>query len=1052
MMARVWKSFLLISGSVLGLSGVLAGSSKSTQRAQTLDFNRDIRPILANNCFKCHGSDPAGVMAGLRLDDAKSATSALKDGKHAIVPGRPNESELVRRIMAKDEDERMPPPFTHKSLKDSEKQTIIKWIEEGAIYKEHWAFVAPIRNAPPSVKLTSWPKGDIDRFVLAKMESAGLEPMPEADRSTLIRRVYLDLIGIPPTPKEVDAFLADKSDSAYETVVNRLLASTKYGERMAMDWLDAARYADSNGYQADFERYQWRWRDWVINAYNSNMPYDQFVREQVAGDMLTNSTLDQKIATGFQRNHRINTEGGVIAEEWRVETVIDRVETTTTAFLGLTTGCARCHDHKYDPISQKDFYRLFAYFNNVPESGTGEERPINHPPFIKAPTVGQTQQLEATKSRLDELESRIKSSVDSNIDRFKNESVKPREMPDPLKSSLSFSARFDPEGMAMQKAVVVHGKPAYSYGRSTGSVAVNNDNWLELGQVGDVDSKDSFSYGAWIYPIDGNGSPLARMDAGNDFRGWDIFLDGGAVLVHLINKWPNNALKEFTKARIPLKSWTHVFVTYDGSQKPEGLKIYLNGQEAATEIPNNSLVDTIRTKVPMTVGRRTGANPFNGMIDDVEFYSRVLKPEEIAWIANVDPATPLLSIPVAKRTEPQKRDIAQFLLTQRDPQFAKLVLKRNQENLRLKTIDEAIPTVMVMDEMKKDRDCFVLTRGQYDKHGEKVTAGLPQFLPPLPNGVPNNRLGFAYWLSSPNNPLTARVAVNRLWERLFGIGIVATSEDFGTRAEFPSHPELLDWLATEYLRLGWDTKAMLKTIVMSATYRQSSVTSAKSLQIDPQNRLLSHGARYRLQAEMIRDQALAVSGLLVHRLGGPSVRPYQPKGIWDETNFYGNLRNYMEDTGAGLYRRSMYTIWKRTAAPPNMLLFDAPTRETCRMRRARTDTPLQALTLLNDVTYLEAARVLAQNSIREDRSNIKNQVEFAFKSVLCREPSSNELNLLLKSYEKRLAKFSTDMDAAKSVIKVGTSLVDKTIPVPELASMTTICSTLLNLDETITRE
>lgn len=1039
----------------VGVQATPAAKVSRLKKGKSIDYNRDIRPILANNCFKCHGHDPAGVMAGLRLDHRESAVTKLEDGKTAIVPGKPELSEMIRRINAGD-DERMPPPFTHKTLSEADKKILTTWVQEGAEYKEHWAFVPPVRHAPPKVVDEAWVKNDIDRFILAQLESSHLKPSPEADKPTLLRRLYLDIIGLPPSPAELDAFMADKSPDAYEKVVDKLLASARYGERMAMDWLDAARYADSNGYQADYERYQWRWRDWVIDAYNQNMPYDRFIMEQLAGDMMPNPTLSQRIATGFSRNHRINTEGGVIAEEWRVETVIDRVETTSTAFLGLTSGCARCHDHKYDPITQKDFYRLFAYFNNVPESGTGEERPVNHPPLIKAPTPTQTSQLAAIDERLKVLDNEINASIDKNVEFSSTMTTPETKWPEALLASQSARWEFKETPQAIGRSLLqqpkIMGKPGSNPGRSTGAVVTNKDNWLDLGQAGDFDNTDSFSYSAWVFPEDGNGAPFGKMDPSNDYRGWDLFMAGGQVMVHVINKWPVNALKVRTKMTVPLKQWSHIAATYDGSMKPEGLKVYINGKAVETEVEVDKLSGTTRTTVPLTVGRRSGENAFNGQIDDLQLYSRVVTPEEATWIADVNPAKPLLAIPVDKRTMAQKRDITRMMLIASDAAFAKTSKKRDAAARERQELDDQIPTLMVMDEMAKPRDCFVLTRGQYDKPAEKVTAGVPEFLPPIPKGVPNNRLGFAAWVASPENPLTARVAVNRLWERLFGTGIVATSEDFGTRAEFPSHPELLDWLATEFVRLKWDNKALIKEVVMSATYRQSSVVTPEILGVDPSNRLLARGPRFRLQAEMIRDQALEASGLLVNRVGGPSVRPYQPKGIWDETNFYGNLRNYMPDNGPGLYRRSMYTIWKRTAAPPNMLLFDAPTRETCRIRRARTDTPLQALTLMNDETFLEASRVLAQHAIAKSRDSVEGQLRFAFKSVLCREPKPSELEILKGGYEKRLAKFKKDPLAAKGIASQGASPTDKSIDPAELAAMSVVCSTLFNLDEAVTKE
>lgn len=1019
-----------------------------------IDYNRDIRPILADKCFKCHGQDPKAVQAGLNLSERSSATQPLKDRKTAIVPGNPESSELMRRVKATDPDDIMPPPQSHKTLSPEDKAILQRWIAEGAEYKPHWAFVPPIRPALPPVRNANWPRNDIDRFILARIEEEGLQPSSQADKETLIRRASLDLTGLPPTLKELDDFLKDASPNAYEKVVDRLLASPRYGERMAMDWLDGARYADSNGYQADFERYQYRWRDWVINAFNANMPFDEFTIEQIAGDMLPNATLDQKIASGFNRNHRINTEGGVIAEEWRVETVIDRVETTSTVWLGLTSGCARCHDHKYDPISQRDFYGLFAYFNNVPESGTGEERPINHPPLLKAPYPVQAQQLSAMSASLKSLQTRSDAFLKDHESEAQAWKPKTPIWPSTLLSKIVGRWAFGSQGTALPSTSkpVANGNPAFDIGRSTGSVVTTMDAYLDLGDQGNFEKGDAFSFGAWVYPEDGNGSPFARMDTTKDFRGWDLFMDSGVVMVHLIDKWPENALKVFTKSRVPLKAWSHILVTYDGSSKPAGIKIYINGKSAELGTERDALSGSIKTDVHLIVGRRTGANAFKGQIDDLILCSGIVEPGDVKILANVSPAAPYSRVPTDRRTPEQRKAVTRQWGVETQPAFAQLVRQEETVQQNLSRLDAQIPNLMVMEEMPKPRDAYLLIRGQYDKHGEKVARAIPAFLPPLPNDAPNDRLGLAKWIVSPQNPLTARVAVNRLWAMLFGTGIVATTEDFGTRAEFPSHPELLDWLATEFVRLKWDLKAMLKELVMSATYMQSSAVTADRLEKDPMNRLLSRGPRFRLQAEVIRDQALAASGLLREKIGGPSVRPYQPEGIWDETNFYGNLRNYKHDTDSGLYRRSLYTIWKRTAAPPNMTLFDAATRETCRVRRARTDTPLQALTLLNDETYLEASRVLAQRAMREGGSTPESRLAYAFRLVVCREPSEQELQILEQGLQKRIAKYKADPKAAEALTKLGDSPVDLKLDLAELAAYTVAASTILNLDEAITKE
>lgn len=1043
----------LVSFAGLAALAVSFGSTMSEPPAK-VDFNRDIRAILAK-CLDCHGPGLGEGIAGLRLDSYASATKKLPSGRRAIVPGQPTESELIRRVTSKDDDYRMPPPETHKTVSPAEVELLREWIRQGAEFKEHWAFEAPAEPTIPKTKNTVWPRGNIDRFILATLEAHNLPPSPEADRNTLIRRLSLDITGLPPTPNEVNAFLGDKSARAYENLVDRLLSSPRYGERMAMDWMDYARYADSNGYQADYERYQWRWRDWVIDAFNKNMPYDQFTIEQLAGDMLPNATSDQRLATAFNRNHRINTEGGVIAEEWRVENVIDRVETTAEVWLGITAGCARCHDHKYDPISMGEFYQLFAYFNNVPETGTGEERPVNHPPLMKAPYPAQQRQMEQLQRRLSELNASAASLIKANIENASTWKLENAGAGEAVTNGLEAAYKLSDKPLRTYGTgdkPTVAGTVASDPGKSSGGVVTSDAGHIILGSVGDVERSESFSYGAWIWPEEGNGAALARMDTNDDFRGWDLFFDGGTPIVHLIHKWPVNTVKIVGRTKIPLKEWSHLFVTYDGSSKATGLRIYINGKPIEADVHVDALSGTIKTSVPTTIGRRTVTNIFKGKVDDFLFYRRMVPPAEVSNIMNANGAQRILTIPKSERTHAQKEELARLWLVNNNPNFRRIQEEILTTDAKRAKLDSEISTVMIMEEMKTPRDAYILLRGHYEARGDRVTAGIPKFLPPLPKGAPNNRLGFAKWVVSKDNPLTARVTVNRLWERFFGTGIVETSEDFGTRASYPSHPELLDYLGNRFVRLRWDLKAMIKEIVMSATYRQSSAVTPDRLAADPQNRLLSRGPRFRLSAETIRDQALFVSGLLVEKLGGPSVRPYQPEGVWDETNVYGNLRNYKHDTGEGLYRRSLYTIWKRTAAPPNMTLFDAPSRELCRVKRSRTNTPLQALTLLNETTYIEAARVAAERVLSEGGVSRNERIRYAFKLVLSRNPTSAERKLISDGLQRRLDYYRRDFTAAQKLVRVGEAPVPAGTDIPVLAAYTVMMNTLLNLDETVTKE
>jgi len=1048
-----------LSGVCLLVSGVWSLPTKNSiaVRPKKVDYNRDVRPILAK-CFTCHGHDSKAVMANLRLDQKDTATQKLANGGFAIVPFHPEKSEVVERINAKNALQ-MPPTYSNKVLSDEERKVLTDWIAQGAEYKSHWAFTAPVRPPVPTVSNAKWAKNPVDNFILQRLEEEGLKPAERADKRTLIRRVTLDLLGVPPKPADVEAFVKDKSPNAYEKVVDRLLGDKQYGERMAIDWLDTARYADSNGFQSDYERFQYRWRDWVIDAYNKNMPFDKFTVDQIAGDMIPNATLDQKIATGFNRNNRVNTEGGIIDEEWRIEMVIDRVETTSATWLGLTAGCCRCHDHKYDPLTQKDFYAMTSFFSNIPEQGFGVDAAVNQVPFIKAPYPDQAKRMESLISQLTDV--RIHANACLQADKPKaavwTESTAQPKPPIAVNPLVRYE--FSPERInatsdraSQVEQPTMKGKYVAELGRSTGALVTGDQSYVDCGNLGDFDGTQAFSYALWINPKSPSGSPIARMDAGNGYRGWDLYMQGNRPAAHFINRYPENALKVVSKTDVPTGQWSHIAVSYDGSRKPEGIHMYINGRSVPFDVEVNSLKDTMRTKVPMQLGRRSMGDVYNGQIDDVVVFERAIKADEALALADVSPAMPFLRIAPEKRTPDQKLQLAELWSYQNDPIYRKLEDERKKLAREKDSLDDRIPTVSVMQEMPKPRDCYVLIRGQYDKHGKQVFADTPAFLPPIPKGYAKNRLGFAKWLVDPSNPLTSRVAVNRLWERFFGTGIVATSEDFGTRAEFPSHPELLDWLATEFIRTGWNVKGMVKMLVTSSTYCQSSEVRPESVAKDPVNRLLSRGPRYRLPAEVIRDQALAVSGLLVEKIGGRSVRPYQPEGIWNETAAFGNLVNYKRDMGEGLYRKSMYTIWKRTASPPEMTLFDVPSREICRVNRSRTDTPLQALVLLNDVTYVEAARFFGQRMIKEGGSTPESRVRFAFETLLSRPPTHDELAILAAGVQRRLKHYAVDKKAVDELLAQGDSKPDPKVNRAELAAYTITASAILNLDEALNKE
>jgi hypothetical protein len=1017
-----WPAWLVL---LLVFSYAAAGNPGAACAAGSpaVDFRREVLPILSANCFACHGPDARARKAGLRLDQA---AFALRPDDPVIVPGQSAESELYLRVASGDGEERMPPPKSGKTLTPQQIDCLKRWIDEGAAWTRHWAFEPP-RPAPPAIPLEErWPRNPIDAFVLARLAAAGLKPAPEAPPTSLIRRLTLDLTGLPPTPGEVDAFLADSSPGAYERLVGRLLHSPRFGERMASRWLEAARYADTNGYQSDGERIMWRWRDWVIAAYNHNMPFDQFTIEQLAGDLLPAPTLDQLIATGFNRNHRGNAEGGIIPEEYAVEYVVDRVETTATVWLGLTIGCARCHDHKFDPISQREFYQLFAFFNNVPERGKAIKFG-NSPPLIKTPTPRQEQQLRQLDARLAAAEQHLQS----------------------LEAALA-------RGQACWEQTLSAAAPA-DWSPTRGLVArLDRDDKAKpglttAGTTGDFGFLDKFSCGAWIRRDAGGGIVVSRVMEGARSEGYSLTLHDGAVGVNLVKRWLDDAIRVETECRVEPGGWHHVLFTYDGSRVASGIKIYVDGTPQPLKVSLDDLNQTFQVRAPLRVGGSgTAEGRFEGEIDDVRVYDAALDADQAALLAETATITGIASIPPEGRTQRQALKLRAAFLERAAPAA---IANAWQEVLELRSerqrFFESIPTTMIMRELTPPRPAHILNRGAYDKPGEPVAPGVPACLPPLTGWERPDRLALARWLVDPGNPLPARVAVNRLWQMLFGVGFVKTAEDFGVQGEPPSHPELLDWLAVEFVRTGWDVKALLRTIVTSAAYRQSSTVTPALWRRDPENRLLARGPRFRLPAEMIRDQALAASGLLVEQTGGPSVRPYQPPGLWKELT---GGEDYRPDTGPGLYRRSLYTFWKRTVAPPSMITFDAAGRETCNVREARTNTPLQALNLLNDVTFVEAARVLAERVLLEGPAGSESRVDRAAQLVTGRRPGPTERRILIDGLRVYRARYADDLDAARQLIATGAADPTPALDPAELAAYTALCSVLLNLDETITKE
>jgi hypothetical protein len=1027
-------------------------------RAQQVDFNRDIRPILSDVCFHCHGPDEQQRKAGLRLDQPDNLFTD-RNGPDVLVAGMPEASELFRRIVSADPAELMPPPDSGRSLTTIQKDLLKQWITEGAAFQQHWAFQPPQRPPLPPVTHRDWPVNEIDHFVLHRLEQTGLAPAPPALRETWLRRVTLDLTGLPPAPSEVAAFLADDSATAFESVVDRLLASPHYGERMASRWLDAARYADTNGYQSDGHRDMWRWRDWVIDAYNANLPFDQFTIEQLAGDLLPNATLDQKIASGFNRNHRGNGEGGIIPEEYAVEYVVDRVDTVGTVWLGLTLGCARCHDHKYDPITQREYYGLYAFFNSIPERGRAVKFG-NSPPLIPAPTRSEQQQLAALELKLADAEQQFRSlqpqlqaARQAWEAEFQQQPIVGTTPPIHWFPSQKLSRHFtlDQPLQPANSANTQSDTPLrYAPGLFNQSLDVTAGRFATVGDVADLGYLDQFTLSTWIFPRNtSSGTILSRMTDQTEGDGYSLTLRDGRLQVNLVKRWLDDAIRVESSETLPQNRWSHVACTYDASRFASGVSIYINGQLCSNRVLVDELNQPFNSKDPFRIGYSAPGGHFDGRIDDLRVYQDCLSADDIRRLSVSQSISEIARMTPEARTAAQQDKLETWFLEMAAPASIRQAWQ-NLYGLResRRTAIRNFATVMVMQELPEPRPAYVLKRGEYDKPGEVVTRHIPASLAGGSDTSLKDRLDFARWLVSADHPLTARVAVNRVWQLHFGTGLVKTVDDLGSQGEPPVHPELLDWLATEFIRSGWNLKALHRQIVLSATYRQSSAMTPELQQADPENRLLGRSPRLRLSAEMIRDQALAASGLLVERTGGPSVVPYQPAGLWKELSG----TDFVQGHGEDLYRRSLYTYWKRTAAPPSMMTFDASGRELCLVRESRTNTPLQALTLLNEVTFVEAARVLAQTTLRESAPASEQRVAFAFNRILGRAPRPQELPVLLRSLARAEQYFAAHPEAAVKLISVGEFPVEATPSPTVLATWTTLCSLLFNLDEAVTRE
>ena len=1048
---------------------MLATSSLVRAADAPLEYNRDIRPILAENCFACHGPDSAARKGDLRIDKREAAVE-----KKAIVPGKVDESELIRRILSADSEEVMPPPATKKTLTAAQKETLKKWIASGAEYQPHWSFIAPTRPAPPVVKNEAWVKNPIDRFVLAKLEAAGLSPAPEADRRTLARRLSLDLIGLPPAPELVEEFVADQSPNAYEKLIDKLMESKHWGEHRGRYWLDAARYADTHGIHFDNYRENWAYRAWVIEAFNKNMPFDQFTVEQLAGDLLPNRTIDQQIASAFNRCNITTSEGGAIAEEYLVLYTRDRTETVSQVWLGLTAGCAVCHDHKFDPLSQKEFYEMAAFFNNTTQAAM-DGNIKDTPPVIIVPQPEDRPRWEALSKELAEARKQLdarKQEARPDYDAWLA-SAKADEFAASIPSDkLLLHAPFN-EGKGEELSVTVAGQaktiPAPKANWIDGHIGakalkIQPETAIEWPEVGDFDTNQSFSCGMWVKLQKRNltGSLVARMDEADNYRGWDIWVEGGRIGIHIINKWQDDATKVVATTEVKVNEWHHVLVTYDGSSKAEGLKVYYDGAPQPTAIQANSLKGTTKTKVPFKLAQRNTASRLNDFaLQDLRVYEKALDPSEIQRLTRSTRAASLALKPADQRTDAEKNELFDWWLTALDKVHQERQVKVNALTAEEVAVRGRGTIAHVMQEKGDEAMAFILYRGEYDKRRDQVKPATPTILPSLPEG-PRNRIAFANWLLRPDHPLTTRVTVNRFWQELFGNGIVRTAGDFGIAGELPSNQELLDWLAVE-LREGspslsssspatpWDIKRFYKLLVTSATYRQSAVTTKEKLDKDPQNRLLSHGPRFRMDAEMIRDYALAASGLLVPKLGGPSVKPYQPEGVWEAVAMIGsNTRDYKRDSGENLYRRSLYTFIKRSAPPASMEIFNATAREQCTVRRERTNTPLQALVTLNDPQFIEAARHLAQ-TILKSGGTTEQQLDQLSKRLLARPFRPNELPVVKSSLNELLAYYHDHEADAKALITTGESKPDAALDPKTLAAWTMLANEVMNLDEVLNK-
>jgi hypothetical protein len=1033
------RRLAILVGIILLPRSVFAGDP-----APRIDYSRDIRPILSDNCFACHGPDASSRKAELRLDRKEDAFRDRK-GHAVIVAGDVEASELLARIESDDETSRMPPRKSGKSLTGTQVEILKRWIMQGADWKQHWSLLPPERPAIPKVRNPAWLINSIDDFILARLDAEGLKPSPEAAKTTLIRRVTFDLTGLPPTPAEVDAFLADTTSDAYEKEVERLIQSPRYGEHMARFWLDAARYGDTHGLHLDNYREMWPYRDWVIRAFNGNKRFDEFVVEQLAGELLPNPTLDQLIATGFNRCHVTTNEGGSIEEEVYVRNVVDRVETTGTVFLGMTIGCARCHDHKFDPVTQKEFYQLFAYFNSIDGSPLdGNE--AKYPPIVSVPSIEQSASMERIQSQIASVGSKrseevAKTPYDDRVDATLGEYVQRSDYVW-VEDALPPGAKLSAEGGANHAWAFTSG-PDYPVYSGTKSAPLTADGLAQFHFIG--------------------ANPPLKTGPGDTLFAY-VFIDPLRLPKEIMLQWHSDDWKHRAYWGENVIDWGKDGTSERSHVGPlpttgKWVRLEVDAEKVGIK-PGTKLTGFSFTQHGGSVTwDRAGIETFTPQ-DGQKFETLT------AWIQSQrvlggaglpKDLQDAVKLDRSKRNDAQKKALRTYFVEHGYSKTSPAVDALNAELANLEgertKLNAQIATTLIYKESKEPKAAFLLDRGEYDRRRDPVNRVLPSFLPPLPPGASNDRLGIAQWLVAPNHPLTARVAVNRFWQQCFGTGLVKTSEDFGAQGEPPSHPELLDWLAVQFRDDGWDVKRFMKRLVMSATYRQSARVTPDRLAKDPANRFLSRGPRFRLDAEMLRDQALFVSGLMVEQQGGPSVKPPQPAGLWEAVGFVGsNTAIFSPDTGAAkVHRRSVYTFWKRTSPPPQMTTFDAPSREACYVRRERTNTPLQALLLMNETQFVEASRSLAERILRDGGSTSEERLRYAFRLVTGRSPNANDLAELSSTLDTLLSTYMSDVDAAKKLIAVGESKPDARRSPSEVAAWTMMGNLLLNLDETVTK-